>query len=154
MSYLEVPYQILLVEDCAADAFLVRLALEQLPLPHRLTVVNDGTLALALLDHIDGNEQEAVPDLLLLDMHLPKLGGADILRHLRATERCARMPVVVMTSSDADEDHATAEKHAALYYFRKPSTLDEFLRLGDIVSDLLTGSKAPAERFAERGSAA
>jgi len=150
----EAPYQILLVEDCAADAGLVRIALQQQPLPYRLTTVNDGVDALALLDRIDRNEQDRPPDLLLLDMHLPKLGGVEILRHLRSTERCAQMPVVVMTASDADEDHAAAEKHAALYYFRKLSTLDGFLQLGKIVNDILTGRKTPALWSAQEGTIA
>ena len=149
----EIP-QILLVEDCAADAGLVRIALEQHALPHTLTVISEGALALDLFDRIDRSEQARPPDLLLLDMHLPKLGGAEILRHLRSTERCARMPVIVMTASDADEDHAAAEKHAALYYFRKPSTLDGFLQLGKIVNDILTGRKAQEQRSAQGGSAA
>jgi len=148
------PYQILLVEDCAADAGIVRIALEQRPLPHRLTVVSDGTLALALLDRIDRDEQARPPDLLLLDMHLPKLGGAEILRYLRATERSAQMPAVVMTSSDTDEDHAAAEKHAALYSFRKPSNPDGFLQLGKIVNDILTGRKTPERWSAQGGTAA
>jgi CheY-like chemotaxis protein len=75
-------------------------------------------------------------------MHLPKHDGEDILRCLRSTERSARTPVVVMTSSDAPADHERAERHAALHYFRKPSDLEEFMSLGDIVRETLARQTA------------
>jgi DNA-binding response OmpR family regulator len=81
-------------------------------------------------------------DLLLLDMHLPKRGGEDILKCLRSTERYAQTPVIVMTASDAPSDHHMAEEHAALHYFRKPANLAEFMELGVIARGVLSGQKA------------
>ena len=76
-------------------------------------------------------------------MHLPKYNGEEVLKCLRSTERYAQIPVVVMTSSDAPADHDRAQKHAAMFYFRKPSRLDEFIQLGVIVRDILTRKKDP-----------
>ena len=80
--------------------------------------------------------------LLLLDLHLPKRDGNEVLTHLRASERCGRTPVVVLTSSDAAWDRERAEKNAAIHYFRKPSSLEEFLRLGKIVKEVI--GRAPS----------
>jgi DNA-binding response OmpR family regulator len=82
-------------------------------------------------------------------MHLPKYNGEEILKRLRATERSAQTPVVVMTSSDTRRDHDLAEKHATPVYFRKPSRLDEFMQLGVIVRDILSGT-TPGVRCAPR----
>ena len=135
------PYQILLAEDSAADVGIVRIALRDQGLEHVLHVARDGEEAIRFIGEADRDRNAPGPDLLLLDMHLPKYNGEEILKCLRSTERYAQIPVVVMTSSDAPADHDRAQKHAALVYFRKPSRLDEFTRLGIIVRDILTGKK-------------
>jgi len=73
----------------------------------------------------------------LLDLHLPKRDGAAIMRRLRASERCGQTAVVVLTSSDSPRDMEYAERHAALHYFRKTSSLEQFLKLGDIVKGII-----------------
>src|SRR5690242_13485794 len=133
------PYQILLAEDSAADVGIVRIALRNLD--HVLHVARDGEEAISFIEKADSDRKAPGPDLLLLDMHLPKYNGEEILKRLRSTERYAQIPVVVMTSSDAPADHDRAQKHAALYYFRKPSRLDEFIQLGVIVREILTKNK-------------
>lgn len=138
------PYQILLAEDSAADVGIVRIALRDQGFDHVLHVARDGEEAISFISKADRDRQAPGPDLLLLDMHLPKYNGEEILKCLRSTESYAQIPVVVMTSSDAPADHARAQKHAALFYFRKPSRLDEFTQLGIIVRDILTGKKSLA----------
>ena len=135
------PYHILLAEDSAADVGIVRIALRDEHLDHILHVADDGAKAIAYIQEADCNSKAPGLDLLLLDMHLPKHDGEDILKCLRSTERYAQTPVVVMSSSDAPADHEKAQKHAALIYFRKPSRLAEFIELGKIVSDILTHGK-------------
>jgi|SRR5581483_4444983 len=130
-------YHILLAEDSAADVGLVRLALRDQNLDHVLHVARDGEEAIAFIEKADNDSNAPGPDLLLLDMHLPRYSGEQILQRLRSTERYAQTPVVVMTSSSAPEDEERAQKHAALFYFRKPSRLDEFIHLGVIVRDIL-----------------
>lgn len=137
-------YTILLAEDSAADISLVRLALRDHRLDYVLHVATDGQEVIRFIQKADEDRKAPGLDLLLLDMHLPKYDGEDILKFLRSTEFYAQLPVVVMSSSDAPADHGRAEKHAALFYFRKPSRLDEFLQLGIIVREILTGKKTLA----------
>ncbi len=138
------PYQILLAEESAADVGIVRIALRDQDLDHVLHVARDGEEAISFIQKADKDRKAPGPDLLLLDMHLPKYNGEEILKCLRSTEFYAQIPVVVMTSSDAPADHDRAQKHAAMFYFRKPSRLDEFIQLGVIVRDILTGKKSMA----------
>lgn len=138
------PYHILLAEDSAADVGIVRIALRDLN--HVLHVARDGEEAIAFIENADNDSTVPGPDLLLLDMHLPKYDGEAILKRLRSTDRYAQIPVVVMTSSDAPQDYDTAQKHAAMFYFRKPSHLEEVIQLGVIVRDILMAAARPAER--------
>jgi len=115
-------------------------------LPHAgidcaLFVKEDGETALAFLEALDADPKAIRIDLLLLDVHLPKLDGEGVLKRLRSMEHCAQTPVIVMTASDAAEDHDMAEKHAAIHYFRKPDNLDQFMQLGVIVRDILSRRK-------------
>lgn len=131
------PYNILLAEDSAADVGIVRIALRDQNLNHVLHVASDGEQAIDFIEKADSDSKAPGLDLLLLDMHLPRYNGEEILQRLRSTERYAQTPVVVMTSSAAPEDQDRAQKHAALFYFRKPSRLEEFIQLGVIVRDIL-----------------
>src|SRR5579871_2537243 len=93
-------FEILLVEDNLADITLVREALKQQSIPCNLHVIQDGAKAIAFLKQPDDSQTPRL-DLVLLDMHLPKCDGDEILHALRATVRNARTPVIVMTSSVA-----------------------------------------------------
>ena len=135
-------FQILLAEDNPADVMLVRIALRNAGLTCALTVVDDGEKAISLIKQWDEDSNAPAIDLLLLDLHLPKREGGDILNCLRSTERNAQSPVIVMTASDAPEDHETAQKYAAIHYFRKPNSLDEFMHLGVIARGVLAQRKS------------
>src|SRR5581483_6218835 len=148
------PYHILLAEDSAADVGIVRIALRDQNLNHILHVARDGEEAITFIEKADGDTKAPGLDLLLLDMHLPRYNGEQILERLRSTERHAQTPVVVMTSSLAPEDQDRAEKHAALYYFRKPSRLEEFIQLGAIVRDILTRNGPAGTKTGKGGAAA
>ena len=130
------PYQILVAEDCEADIYLIRIALDGQELDYELRVADDGARAIHLIDAIDRNSETPALDLMLLDMHLPRHDGHDVLRYLRSTERCAQTPVIVMTASDAEQDREAAQRHAA-FHFRKSSELAEFMQLGVLASDIL-----------------
>ena len=142
------PYNILLAEDSAADVGIVRLALKDQGLNYVLHVARDGEEAIAFIEKADADSKAPGLDFLLLDMHLPRYNGEQILQRLRSTERYAQTPVVVMTASAAPEDEDRAQKHAALFYFRKPSRLQEFIELGAIVRDILktTATEVEARR--------
>jgi CheY-like chemotaxis protein len=145
------PYQILLAEDSAADVGVVRIALRDQGLNHVLHVARDGEEAISFIQKADKDRTAPGPDLLLFDMHLPRYNGEEVFKCLRSTERYTQIPVVVMTSSDAPADHDRVQKHAAMFYFRKPSRLDEFIQLGIIVRDILTGKKPLALGVAGAG---
>jgi CheY-like chemotaxis protein len=101
--------QIVLAEDNPADVGLVRAALREHGVDCELHVIGDGEEALPFIDSLDLDSKIPCPDLLLLDLYLPKRDGNEILKYLRASERCARTPVV-LTSSDAPSDHETPIK--------------------------------------------
>src|ERR1700730_1557125 len=136
------PLQIVLAEDNPADVTLVRMALRDAGLDCALRVIEDGEQAIAFIQALDADPRETAVDLLLLDMHLPKRGGEDILKCLRSTEHYAQTPIIVITASDSPQDHDSAQKHAAIHYFRKPASLAEFMQLGMIVRDILSRKKS------------
>lgn len=120
---------ILLVEDNPDDALIAMTALRQHAPSHEVIVVSDGAEARDFLNAVGQfahREVCEVPDLVLLDMKLPKVGGLDVLRSMRAEERTRAVPVVVLTSSDEDEDVAKAYVGGANSYIRKPVNFDAF----------------------------
>ncbi len=128
---------ILLAEDNPADVELVRVALEDRSIACDLHVVSDGEQAVEFIEQIDRDSTINCPKLLLVDLHLPKKDGEDILRCLRASERCGRTPVVIMTASSSPRDSEKAVVYGALQYFRKPTGLDQFMKLGDVVKQII-----------------
>jgi len=131
-------YQIVLVEDAEPDVLLVREALEQCGLEFDLQVFDDGEQGVEFVDTMDRESTSARPDLFLLDLNLPKKTGGQILERVRHSHTCGQVPVVILTSSDSHKDKAEATKLNATGYFRKPSRLDEYMKLGPYVRDLLT----------------
>jgi CheY-like chemotaxis protein len=144
MSKIHENCEILIAEDNVADVALVREALKEHDIDCTLHVMKDGGQVIAFLDRLDANPKTARLDLMLLDMHLPRRDGDEILRRLRSTEHHAQTPVIVMTASDAPDDRATAAKHAAVHYFRKPTSLTEYMELGAIVRTVLGRGKKEA----------
>ena len=139
---------ILFAEDNPADVELVREALKERSVTCNLHVVADGEQAISFIEQIDRNSALACPKLLLLGLKLPKRDGEQILRHLRASERCGQTAVVILTSSDSPRDIENATRHAALHYFRKPADLEQFMAPGDVVRGVIErerdGSPGPA----------
>ena len=143
---------IVLAEDNSGDVMLVRLALKNSGLDCELCVLDDGDKVVSFIREFDANPNAAPIDLLLLDMHLPKRDGEEILQFLRSSAHCAQTPVVVLSASDMPQDHGQAQKYAALHYFRKPSDLAGYLQLGIMVRDLLSSGNTPAVSRKERGA--
>jgi chemotaxis family two-component system response regulator Rcp1 len=130
--------QIVLAEDNPADVGLVREALREHNVHCELRVISDGEEALAFIDSLDMDANLPCPDLLLLDLYLPKRDGGEILTHLRASERCGRMPVVVLSSSGWQRDQQMVEKNPPIHYFLKPISLEQFMDLGRIVKEVIS----------------
>jgi CheY-like chemotaxis protein len=128
--------QILLAEDNLGDILLVRQALDEHNVPHELHVVRDGEEALAFVAHMGEQNGVPCPDVMLLDLNLPKVDGEEVLSEFRKHPKCAHTPVVIITSSDAHKDRVRMKDLGIARYFRKPSDLDEFLQLGALVREV------------------
>ena len=119
--------EILLVEDNTGDVRLTQEALKECKLSNHLAVVTDGEAALALLRR-EGEYAEAErPDLILLDLSLPKVDGRKVLATIKADENLKRIPVVILTSSVAEQDVLKAYGQYANCYITKPVTIDGFI---------------------------
>ena len=128
--------KILVAEDNRADVVLMQEALAEYALTYSLRVLSDGAETVSFLRSIDLNNHPACPDMILLDLNLPKVDGHELLRIIREHPVCSDVPVIVVTSSDSAEDRQRAAQLGATDYFRKPSSLEEFLKLGGIVKKL------------------
>jgi len=134
-------FRILVVEDNPADVDLLRRALKYAGLECALTVVDDGADALALVRQ-QGLAADA-PDLAIIDLNLPKHGGLEVLEEIRANGALAHLAVVILSSSSSPRERATIERLQVRKHIVKPPDLDEFLRIGCDVKELLTGGRAP-----------
>lgn len=136
--------EVLLVEDSPSDARLTREAFREGKIRNRLHVVSDGAEALAYL-HRDGKFSDAArPDLILLDLNLPKMDGRELLRRIKTDPGLQSIPVVILTTSEAEEDVAKAYEYHANCYIRKPVDLNRFLEIIGLVENFwLTIVKLP-----------
>lgn len=127
---------ILLAEDNKADVFLVRTALEEEGLNCELRVLCDGEEALQFLDQLE--HQEAThPALIILDLNMPKHSGEEVLIRVRENRRFRSLPVIVLTSSDYPKDKERVQLLGIAHYFRKPDDLQEYMKLGAVVRELV-----------------
>ena len=130
----------LLVEDNELDVFLIRDVIDRCNLNVQLGVVNDGESATDYLHSIAGDNATPCPDLILLDLNIPKISGMEVLTLLRAGMRCTHTPVIVVSSSDAPSDREAAQRLGVAAYFRKPTDLTAYLQLCDVIKRVLPGS--------------
>jgi two-component system response regulator len=120
---------ILLIEDNESDELLTVRALQKAQVAKEIVVVRDGEEALAYLfgtGAYAGRDTSQLPTVVLLDLNLPKIGGLDVLRRVRADERTRHLPVVVLTSSGEDRDVVQSYQLGANAYVRKPVDFNEF----------------------------
>ncbi len=121
---------ILLVEDNPADAYLTRLALQEADLCNDLHVVEKGEHALSFLRHQEPYTAVSRPDLIILDLNLPRMSGLDVLRECKTDPVICAIPVVIFSTSSAEKDISQAYLLGAVQYFVKPNDLQECLRFG------------------------
>ena len=123
------PVEILLVEDNPGDVRLTLEAFKEGKLRNRLHVARDGEEALAHLRREGAYTAASRPDLILLDLNLPKKDGREVLGEIKADPDLRRIPVVVLTTSKAEQDILKAYELHANCYITKPVDLDQFLRV-------------------------
>jgi CheY-like chemotaxis protein len=131
------PWNILIAEDSKPDVYLIQLALKKSGIEAQVHVADDGEKVVRFLEQAEAEATAPCPDLVLLDINMPRYKGGEILRKLRASSRCKDALVLIVTSSDSSRDRVEMAALGANGYFRKPSEVSEFMALGPIVRDLL-----------------
>ncbi len=140
------PIEILLVEDNPADARLTVEALKESKVLNNLSVVEDGVETMAFLRREGEHADAPRPDLILLDLNLPKKNGREVLAEIKGDENLRRIPVVILTTSQAEEDILKAYDLNANCYITKPVDLNQFIRVVKAIEDFwLTIVKLPPE---------
>ncbi len=129
------PVNILLVEDNPGDVRLTKEALKESKVRNNLAVVDDGVEALAFLRRQGKYASAAVPDIILLDLTLPRKDGREVLGEIKADPILRHIPVVILTSSKAEQDIVRAYNLHANCYITKPVDLEQFITVVKAVQD-------------------
>lgn len=127
----------LLIEDNPGDVLLEKEALRSRGLDIEIKLHTDGEQVLNFITASDRGEVTFQPDVVLLDLNLPRAHGEQVLDRIRHSRTLAQVPVLVVTSSDSQRDRAAAARLGANGYFRKPADYDEFMKLGEVVEAML-----------------
>ncbi|MEC4815710.1 MAG: response regulator [Scytonema sp. PMC 1069.18] len=143
---LSTPIEVLLVEDNPGDVQLTRIALEDSNVSVNLNVVPDGVEAMAFLRKQGQYTTTPSPDIILLDLNLPKKDGREVLAEIKADNLLRRIPVVVLTTSGSEDDILKAYNLCANCYITKPVDFDQFVKIvHSIESFWFTVVKLPPE---------
>jgi two-component system, chemotaxis family, response regulator Rcp1 len=141
------PIQVLLVEDSPGDVRLTREAFRDANTSILMHVANDGVEAMAFLRHEGIHAHAPRPDLILLDLNLPKMDGREVLVHIKEDDDLKTIPTVILTTSDAEADIVKSYELQANCYLTKPVQLDAFEALVKSINDFwLTKAKLPQQR--------
>ena len=141
------PFEILLVEDSPGDVRLTQEAFKTANVAVHLNVVLDGIEAMAFLRREGDQIHAPRPDLILLDLNLPKMDGREVLAHIKADDSLKLIPTVILTTSEAEVDIVKSYQLQANCYLNKPVQLDAFESLVKSINDFwLTKVKLPPQR--------
>ncbi len=136
------PIEILLVEDNPGDIRLTIEALNEARVANHLSVARDGEEALLFLKNADG--KNPFPDLILLDLNLPRVSGTEVLEFIKNSNKLKKIPVVVLTTSQAEQDIIKTYNLHANCYVNKPVDFDKFIEVVKMIEDFwLTIVKLP-----------
>lgn len=123
------PIHILLVEDNEGDVFLVTEALEEGKVINKMSVTRDGKEAMDFLDKKGKYENIQLPDLILLDINLPKKNGHEVLEYIKEKDELKQIPVIMLTTSSSEKDILLSNKNHANCFITKPVDVDHFLKV-------------------------
>jgi len=142
------PIDILIVEDNPGDARLIKEVLRSDKSFYRLHLVEDGVEAMNFLRNKGANLNFPKPDLIFLDLNLPKMDGREVLAEIKSDENLRLIPVIIMTTSQAEEDISKAYSLHANCYITKPLELDQFVKtIRSIIDFWFTLVKLPHKEY-------
>lgn len=136
----------LLAEDNRADALIVEEAISVYGLPIELHVVDDGEKAFQFINQAENDPQFPCPEVLLLDLNLPRRSGREVLERVRNSPLCKHIPVLIITSSNLAKDRKDISRLGAVGYFQKPASYEEFLKVGEALKTLLSHYRDESSR--------
>src|SRR5579864_1886244 len=143
----DMPLQVLLVEDSPGDVRLTQEAFREANMALQLHVASDGVEAMEFLRCEGAHAGAPRPDLILLDLNLPKMDGREVLARIKADDSLKRIPTVILTTSEAEVDIAKSYQLQANCYLSKPVQLDAFEALVKSINDFwLTKAKLPQQQ--------
>ena len=141
------PIEVLLVEDSPGDVRLTQEAFRDANIAIHLHVAADGVEAMSFLRRQDEHANAPRPDLILLDLNLPRMDGREVLAHIKEDENLKTIPTVILTTSEAEADIVKSYELQANCYLSKPVQLDAFESLVKSINDFwLTRAKLPPQR--------
>ncbi|MEV0399890.1 response regulator [Actinoallomurus sp. NPDC050550] len=133
------PIDVLLVEDDPGDVVLTKEAFKDNKVSNRLSIVGDGEEAMRFLRQEGDYADAPRPDLVLLDLNLPRMDGGQVLGEIKADETLRTIPVVVLTTSEAEEDILRSYRLHANAYVTKPVDFDQFIKVVRQIDDFFVG---------------
>ena len=136
------PARVLVIEDNSSDVFLLQRAMNQQNFPFELTHLADGGQALAFIRREGVYGDAPIPDLILVDLNLSKYNGEDVLREIHAAKHLAGIVVCAWSSSQSPRDRTRLMDLGVAQFVTKPAGLDQFLEIGKLIKDLLSGAAA------------
>ena len=139
---MEKPIHILLAEDNPADQRLLKEALRTNGLHHQMQIVANGEDAMKAAQRAGHDEGTPCPDLFILDLHLPKVDGMEVLKAFRSNVHCMHTPVLILTSSSSPVERFQVEMLPGVHFLQKPLELDEYLSIGQKVKSILMKAQA------------
>ena len=128
--------RVVVIEDNAADVYLIREALKQEFADIELEIFDNGAAVSKLVDRLTHGCSQ-LPDIILLDLNLPRCDGKEVLRMLRQMPGRQMVPVIIVTSSNSPKDRDDCLCLGAAYYFRKPSDLSEFMKISTVIRNIV-----------------
>ena len=131
--------RVLLVEDSPEDVLLTTESLKEAKVANELLVVEDGESALDFVRRRGDYQDAPRPDVIILDLNLPRKDGREVLLELKEDPELKRIPVVILTTSASEEDVMSSYEHHANAYVRKPVTLDRFLEITSVIDEFWLG---------------
>jgi DNA-binding response OmpR family regulator len=133
------PIEVFLIEDNLGDAVLIKEGMKKSKFNIHLTIARDGKEALDRLERRGGFSGRPIPDLIILDLNLPKVDGRDVLTKIRNDSAFKETPVLVWTASGAEEDLISSYRHHANLFLVKPQNLDELFATFHYIDDFWLG---------------